>query len=488
MLPTLDPLDDTSPHQPVTIDPPLTHIGCRRFLPLLLAFGLLVILAGIFSTVAWWSFNRVTVVTVIASGDSRQVETRASTVGGLLAELGLRVSADDRLTPSAESALQRGMIVRIDPARKVTLTVDGSEQILLTTRTNPGDILAEADVTLAPGDQVTIDGSQVDLALLNQWTVPAVRITVQHARPLLIDDDGIVTTLQTTQATVGEALYAAGYTLYLADNVSPTLYTPVQDVTQVVIKRSRPVTILADGAQVRTRTHGLTVGDALADAGVALVGLDYSIPAEDIPLAETTTVRVVRVREEVLVEWASLPFETIVQADPALELDTTTQTQAGQNGIEQSRIRVRYEDGAEVRRRLEETIVLRAPVNRVVTYGTSIVLRSVDTPAGSVQYWRRLRMYATSYSPQALGGDNVTATGRTLTYGVVAIDPGIVPYGTQVYVPDYGIGIAADTGGPRRSRLWIDLGYDDFNYVSWSRYVDVYLLAPPPATIPYVTE
>ena len=95
-------------------------------------------------------------------------------------------------------------------------------------------------------------------------------------------------------------------------------------------------------------------------------------------------------------------------------------------------------------------------------------------------------MYAQSYHPAALGGDDVTATGARLTKGIVAINPRVVPYGTIVYVNGYGEGRAADTGGPRTTPYWIDLGYDDDNYKHWSGWVEVYLLAPPPARIPYI--
>ncbi|NOG51091.1 MAG: hypothetical protein HND48_17895 [Chloroflexi bacterium] len=127
---------------------------------------------------------------------------------------------------------------------------------------------------------------------------------------------------------------------------------------------------------------------------------------------------------------------------------------------------------------------MQDPVNEVLSYGTRLVYRTVDTPDGPREYWRKLRMYATSYHPAALGGDDVTATGARLTKGIVAINPRIVPYGTVLYVEGYGEGLAADTGGPRSTPYWIDLGYDDDNYRRWSRYVDVYLLAPPPENIP----
>jgi 3D (Asp-Asp-Asp) domain-containing protein len=40
-----------------------------------------------------------------------------------------------------------------------------------------------------------------------------------------------------------------------------------------------------------------------------------------------------------------------------------------------------------------------------------------------------------------------TSTGLPVGYGVVAVDPGVIPLGTRLTVPGYGEGVAADTGG-----------------------------------------
>ena len=64
--------------------------------------------------------------------------------------------------------------------------------------------------------------------------------------------------------------------------------------------------------------------------------------------------------------------------------------------------------------------------------------------------------------------------------GVIAVDPQIIRLGWKMYVPGYGVGTAADTGGAIQGRR-IDLGYDDNNLVLWYRWVDVYLLTPIPS-------
>ena len=40
-----------------------------------------------------------------------------------------------------------------------------------------------------------------------------------------------------------------------------------------------------------------------------------------------------------------------------------------------------------------------------------------------------------------------TATGAPTGWGVVAVDPSVIPLGTQMTIPGYGSGVAADTGG-----------------------------------------
>jgi resuscitation-promoting factor RpfB len=73
-----------------------------------------------------------------------------------------------------------------------------------------------------------------------------------------------------------------------------------------------------------------------------------------------------------------------------------------------------------------------------------------------------------------------------LVKGVIGGDPKLIPWRTNLYVPEYGLGVMGDTGGARRSRYWIDLGYSDEDYVSWHRYTEIYLLTPVPEEIPYL--
>jgi 3D (Asp-Asp-Asp) domain-containing protein/peptidoglycan hydrolase CwlO-like protein len=63
-----------------------------------------------------------------------------------------------------------------------------------------------------------------------------------------------------------------------------------------------------------------------------------------------------------------------------------------------------------------------------------------------------LTVIATGY---ALPGR--TATGRPVGWGAVAVDPAVIPMGSRLGIPGYGLGVAADTGGAiqgARIDLW----------------------------------
>lgn len=424
-------------------------------------------------------------VTVHADGGVYEGMTRAQTVGELLDDLEIELLEGDTVRPGVQSAITEPIAVHIERSRSVTLSVDGESRLYRTHLSNPLDILNSVGITLSPSDYIFVDGTAADIDSLAQWPIPPTNISIRHALPVQIVDGTQRRQLETTSATVGEALFEAGITLYLADIVTPDSSTLISPDMEITITRSHPVSIIADGSTLQTRVTGETVGDALDEATITLIGLDYSVPGSDVVLRPGIYIRVIRVREEVVVNEETQPYETLYQADPLLEIDQTALVQNGQPGITQTFIRVRYENDIEVSRETENTVVTQEPVNAVIAYGTNIVLRTIDTPEGPRQYWRRIRMYATSYHPAALGGDNITATGDLLQKGIVGSDPGLIAYDSYVYVPGYGIGKMADTGALRR-RLRIDLGYSDADWVSWSRWVDVYLLAPVPDEIEYL--
>jgi 3D (Asp-Asp-Asp) domain-containing protein len=181
-----------------------------------------------------------------------------------------------------------------------------------------------------------------------------------------------------------------------------------------------------------------------------------------------------------------LTFEARWAPAPDIEIDHQQLVDTGEPGVVAQRTRVRYEDGQETERLPESEWVAIEPRDRVMGYGTKIVIRTLDTPGGPIEYWRAVPMYATSYSPCRLGVPNYCSTtmanGEPLKHGNAAF---IVRWyramrGQYVYVPGYGTAKISDTGGGIPGRNWIDLGYSDEDYVSWHNWTTVYFLTPVP--------
>lgn len=106
--------------------------------------------------------------------------------------------------------------------------------------------------------------------------------------------------------------------------------------------------------------------------------------------------------------------------------------------------------------------VLRAPRPAVVAVGTATDL--VRAGGHFYRYARVLTMRATAYSANWASNGSWTgqpsAIGVPLAYGVVAVDPRVIPLGTRLYVQHYGLALAADTGSAIRGDR-IDLFFWD---------------------------
>jgi uncharacterized protein YabE (DUF348 family) len=482
-----------------------------RTLPLPRALQALVLLILSIGTLAAGYRTTLTPVTLVVDGQARQLRTHQDTVDALFTDVGFQTHREDLIAPAPETSIHAGMIIRIDRARPVEVSVDGQRLMLQTHATSINQVLQEAQVTLGPHDELLVEGN---LRARASESEPA-RIVIHRAMPFTLHEGDRSTTFYTTAPTVGEALRQAGLTLYLADYVSPGLSTRMAADMDVYLERSTLVTIQVDGRTVRTRTHREQAADVLADLDIVLTGQDHvkltertdgieetegsngsavaepAEAAEGVTSRETTlgdgmNIEVVRVSERFLIEQEPIPFESVWRPDPDLEIDHQRLQQEGSPGVLERRIRVRYENGHEVSRTMENEYVAVPPKTNITGYGTKIVVRAVNTPSGTREYWRTIRMLATSYSAATSGVSKSnphygrTATGLKMRDGIVAVDPRLIDLGSQVYVPGYGVGLAGDTGGAIKGKR-IDLGYDDDSLQLWYRWVDVYLLTPVPS-------
>jgi uncharacterized protein YabE (DUF348 family) len=426
---------------------------------------------------------------------SISVYTHQRTVGGLLQERGLKIVPPDTLFPSEDATLSPGDTIIIRRARPVWIEADGRVLLHRTLSQTVGELLRELALDTRPGDLVSLNQQEASAASAlfpDPLATPmryqnAPRLLIERAVSLTVLDSGVELVIRTTAKTVGEALWQAQIIVFLGDTVEPSLEKPALPGMRISLLRSRPLIILADGAMIKTRTQGKTVAAALAQEGIALAGQDRSEPPPETAMRDGLRVQVVRVAEERYIESEMLPHETVWQTDGDLEIDYQRIGQRGQDGVRKRRFCVTFENGQETSRVLERDWIAQEPQTRIIHYGTKIVLREVATPNGTQRYWRRLRAFATAYSPSTAGTPldapwfGITALGLRATKGIIAVDPRVIALTTRMYVPGYGVAIAGDTGGGIIGR-WIDLCYDDDSLQPWAHWVDAYLLEPvPPA-------
>lgn len=418
--------------------------------------------------------------------DSVIINGRFDTVRDLLAAASIETRPEDIVSPPLDEPIEPGTAVRLQRAQQISVRSGESNRSYWTHQQTLGAFLAEAGLTIQPTTQIFADGQAIAQQALYETDLPS-NVEIGRFLTITIVDNGQQQLLNTAAQTVGEALQEASVILYAADGVEPAMSHWLEPDLVITVRRSMPITIEADGRSIQTRSSHTNSLAVLAEAGILLNGADYARPSSDTALQAGDTIHVIRVTEDFRLEDEPIPFQTLWQATPELDIDTQGVIQTGELGIRRRRVRVRYENGVEVGQTPDGEWIAREPADEIIGYGTRVNIRTVNTPEGPRQYWRVVRMRVTSYTAASSGkaadhpAYGITASGRYLQTGIVAIDRSVVPFRSSVYVPGYGIGFAGDTGGGVKGR-WIDLGYSAGEYVSWSGYVDVYYLTPVPTS------
>ncbi|MBN2100896.1 G5 domain-containing protein [Candidatus Dojkabacteria bacterium] len=240
----------------------------------------------------------------------------------------------------------------------------------------------------------------------------------------------------------------------------------------------RIVNLKMENEEFSVITYCVTVKDLLTELGLTNID-EYKVkPDLDFKLTSNTTISVKKFSTDRKIEIESIPYSSITVRDNNIEIDTTQVLQSGRDGQRKVVYEYRYVDGVLVEKVPVREETLSQVQNEIIGYGTKKVFREITIGGDTFKYWKKIRVYATSYDSSCAGCSNTTATGAKLTKGVVAVDPSVIPLFTNMYVPGYGYGKALDVGGAIKGNK-IDLGFEDLSLVQgqWSaRYVDIYIL------------
>jgi uncharacterized protein YabE (DUF348 family) len=371
--------------------------------------------------------------------------------------------------------------------------LDGDSQYAVSARQLPArQILEEAGVVIGEFDSILLNGNPIPRELPIQGA--SITLQVRRAIPLTIQTPNGSQNILSAAATVGEALAEAGFPLYRADYVDPPVNSPLDGPMIIVYIPSREMRVYFGDSPLLVRSARGSMGRILAEAGIPLIGLDTSLPVENDSPPSDGQMRVVRVHEKLVLSQRNIPFETEYVVSNEIEIDQNEILQPGLEGVAVSKTRIRFEDGKQVSRQTDDEVVVRAPRKQVTGYGTKVVTHQLDIGGSSIQYWRAVPMFATSYSPCRSGVSSClsgTSLGLPVKKGVVAVkyDWYLQLAGQRVYIPGYGVATIADVGGGYPDgRPWIDLGYSDSDWEEWGDWVTVYFLEPAPDSIPYILK
>lgn len=422
---------------------------------------------------------------LVVDGQPLQVRTIAFSLRGLLRQLNYEFQPEDRasIDPDAFSFnLPERMY--LERARLVEITVGGEKLTLRSPERLPANLLQAAGIRLFPGDLLTQNGQALDP---NQALPIGAEASLRFlpAREIILEMDGQTRTIYTQQDRLADALLEAGIHLQPEDRLSaePDTLLGAQNTFSLDLARSLTVTIGEETLVGLSAAR--TVGKALADLGLAPQYLDRTVPPEDDPLPPDGQITFIQGSESISLVKDETPFSYTYQLDPETELDTTTIIAAGQLGLVVTRQRSRIENGEIIQTLEEGPWKASDPSDGIMGRGTKVVIKTEVVDGQTLEYWRKLSVYATSYHPSEFSYGAQTRSGIPLTKGIVAVAASW--YGglemQPVYVPGYGYGTIADSGYGIPGRYWIDLGYDDENYVSWHEWTVIYFLTPVPAYV-----
>lgn len=252
------------------------------------------------------------------------------------------------------------------------------------------DLLAEANIVLAPGDEYEVI-----------WEDNNATLKISRAISVELQVDGGSIFVKTQPCTVADLLLQQQISLTETDTVTPNRDAVLSDGEKVVVtrivKKSYTETVDIDFETVKKNTKTLFVGE-------------NKVKQAGVKGKKTITYEVVMV-DGVVTDKRVISQE--VTKDP------------------------------------ESEIVLVGTKKKPQVASASDLKGISGAPTS---YKAVYKMNATAYTYGEDGG-NITATGIVPYHGVVAVDPSVIPLGSKLYIASadgsyvYGYAIAADTGG-----------------------------------------
>jgi len=314
-----------------------------------------------------------------------------------------------------------------------------------------------------------------------------ITVSIERARPLTVYIGSYRLETSSAAANVADLLGELGMTVREGDLVRPGLDAEVTAGMTVRLAPALTVNVRLDGKDHTLYTQATSVADVLAVLGVDPGPDELLEPARETVLSPGMTVTIGLTRTVVEAVEEPVPPPTVYETDASLPVGVTRMV-PGVPGTRVTNYSVTYKNGVEVSRVLASGggIVADPVPTRHITGarpGAGGAKPTLNAPGYNGTFSKKMSVRATWYNAShgAWAPDDPnygrTATGVIVDYGICATDPTVIPMGTRFYVPDYGVCVAADTGGGVKGNH-VDLGFpESVGDPGWgARNIEIYIL------------
>ena len=272
-------------------------------------------------------------------------------------------------------------------SKKITVEVfdmGSTTEVQTKTGAAVGDALKDAGVELGAKDETDPAADFV----IDEDTV---KITVRRYAEVTVKKGLDSIDLKIVGGTVQDAVDNSGFTVDEGEELDHAADEYLSSGMVIRIGKMITVTLKADGKTSEIKTKAVTVGELLAEQGVALGADDVVSSPVDSKLkdGQKLTVNRVEYKDETRTESVDFKSEEVVNKD--MYKGEKKVTREGVKGEKKVAYRVKYVDGKESSKEKLDEVVIKEPVNKIVSVG---VKEKYDSYVGT---WSETDAYGTEY-------------------------------------------------------------------------------------------